>query len=139
MTEPRCPRGCSAAVTLADGPRWGRFWRCSECGHEWTPRRGEQLTPIDAGGDSIRTLRARMGALRKWAATDDRTAATRPARTAFMRRFEAEVDPDGRLEPGERAKRAEFARRAHMTRLAMRSVAARRRRAQSRRQEDPAA
>ncbi|TMC08296.1 MAG: hypothetical protein E6J41_13905 [Chloroflexi bacterium] len=67
-----------------------------------------------------------MGAFSKWAATEDRTAATSPARAAFMRRFELEVDPAGKLDPRERSKRAEFARRAYMTRLALRSVATRR-------------
>ena len=70
--------------------------------------------------------RARIGAFSKWAATDDRTAATSAARTAFMRRFELEVDPRGELDPHERSKRAEFARRAYMTRLALRSAATRR-------------
>jgi hypothetical protein len=50
---------------------------------------------------------------------------TGPARRAFRKRFEREVDPDGRLEPGERVGRAERAMRAHMLRLAQASAKAR--------------
>lgn len=77
---------------------------------------------------SDRVLRGRVGAYRRWARTEDRTAATAPARSAFMRRFELAVDPDGRLAPHERATRADFARRAYMAELSRRRVATRRRR-----------
>lgn len=40
-----------------------------------------------------------------------------PARAAFMRKFEDEVDPDRVLPEEERARRAKFALRAHMIRL----------------------
>jgi hypothetical protein len=78
---------------------------------------------------SIATLRARLAVFSRWAMTEDRRAATLPARTAFLARFERQVDPDGRLEPAERARRAEFARSAYMARLAMESAKARRRKA----------
>jgi hypothetical protein len=52
-------------------------------------------------------------------------AMTKAARRGFQRRFEHEVDPDGRLEPRERERRAERARRAHMLRLARASAVAR--------------
>jgi hypothetical protein len=78
---------------------------------------------------SVATLRARLAVFSRWAITEDRQAATLPARTAFLARFDRQVDPDGRLEPGERARRAEFARRAYMARLAMESAKARRRKA----------
>jgi hypothetical protein len=53
---------------------------------------------------------------------------TKPARLAYMARFEHQVDPDKILDPAERAKRADQAHRAHMTRLAYRSAIARRNR-----------
>lgn len=56
----------------------------------------------------------------------DSTAITAPARSAFLAKFEREVDPDGALEPGERAKRAEHARKLHMARLALKSAEVRR-------------
>jgi hypothetical protein len=61
-----------------------------------------------------------------WSRTTDRSARTRPARDAFLRRFEREVDPDGKLPPEERRRRADHARRAYMLRLAKRAVSARR-------------
>jgi hypothetical protein len=60
-----------------------------------------------------------------WSRTTDRSARTRPAREAFLRRFEQEVDPGGTLPPDERHRRAEHAKRAYMLRLAKRAVAAR--------------
>ncbi len=72
-------------------------------------------------------MRGRVGAYKRWAATDDRTAATAPARSAFLRRFEMEVDPDGRLAEPELARRAYFAMRAYMADLSRRRVASRRR------------
>jgi len=71
---------------------------------------------------SQRVLRARKAAHSMHAA--GRTN-TKPARTAFLSRFERQVDPDGVLPPQERARRAEHARRAYMTGLALRSAQAR--------------
>ena len=51
----------------------------------------------------------------------------RPARQAFLSRFEREVDPDEVLPTDERRQRARHALRAHMLRLAKRSATARRR------------
>lgn len=56
----------------------------------------------------------------------DPRATTVAARTAFLARFEIEVDPDGKLAPEERIRRAAHARRAHMARLARRSAEVRR-------------
>jgi hypothetical protein len=56
----------------------------------------------------------------------DRSARTRPAREAFLKRVEKEVDPDGRPPPEERRQRAERAKRSYMLRLAKRAAAARR-------------
>jgi hypothetical protein len=52
-------------------------------------------------------------------------AMTAPARRGFWRRFEREVDPDGRLAPSEWTKRASQLMRAHMLRLAKSSAEAR--------------
>lgn len=68
-----------------------------------------------------RSLRSRMAAHRSWARTADRTERTRPGREAFMRRFEAEVDPERKLSLAERQRRAEQARKAHFAQLALRS------------------
>lgn len=75
-----------------------------------------------------RRLRAQIAANERWAKTDDRSAATAPARAAAVARFERQVDPDGVLPPGERAVRAEAARRAHFLRMALKSARSRRRR-----------
>ena len=73
-----------------------------------------------------RALAARIAAHTKWASTPDRTAATAPARRAFLNRFERQVDPDGTLPLAERARRAEHARKAYFLRLAKASAEARR-------------
>lgn len=73
-----------------------------------------------------RVLVARVAAHSRWAATADPTAATAPARKAFLDRFERQVDPEGVLAPAERARRAEHARKAYFTRLALKSSQARR-------------
>jgi hypothetical protein len=75
-----------------------------------------------AGKDINRQIAAEIS----WSRTTDRSARTRPAREAFLRRFEREVDPDGILPPDERHRRAEHAKRAYMLQLARRAVAARR-------------
>jgi len=76
---------------------------------------------------SQRALRARLAAYAMHARHDGREI-TANGRTAFVERFEREVDPDGVLPVAERQRRAEHAMRAHMTRLALRSAQARRRR-----------
>jgi hypothetical protein len=78
--------------------------------------------------ESARILAARAAAHESWAHTENRTARTFAARTAFLNRFEREVDPDGRLSAAERARRADSARRAYFTRLAAKSAKARGRR-----------
>jgi hypothetical protein len=72
-----------------------------------------------------KNINARIAAEISWARTEDRSARTRPARIAFMRRFENEVDPDRKLPPDERARRANHALRAHMLRLRKRGRAVR--------------
>jgi hypothetical protein len=72
-----------------------------------------------------KNINSRIAAEASWARTHDRTARTRPAREAFLNRFEKEVDADGTLSPEERRQRAEHAKRAYMLQLARRSAAAR--------------
>ena len=72
------------------------------------------------------SLAGRIGAYASWARTADRSARTAPAREAFNRRFEDEVDPDRILDPATRAQRAEAARRAYYARMALQSAQARR-------------
>lgn len=56
-----------------------------------------------------RTQLARHAATIRWA-TQDPYAGTMPAREAFLRRFEDQVDPDRTLHPTERARRVEAAK-----------------------------
>ncbi|MFE1462530.1 hypothetical protein ACFW6M_15715 [Streptomyces nigra] len=72
-----------------------------------------------------RSLQAQIAAHTLWADCDAPSAHTAPARTAFLDRFEREVDPDGTLTTEERARRAEHARRAYFKRLALASARAR--------------
>ena len=72
-----------------------------------------------------KNINSRIAAEISWARTADRSARTRPAREAFLKRFEKEVDPDGTLPAGERLQRAEHAMRAYMLQLAKRSLSAR--------------
>jgi hypothetical protein len=74
-----------------------------------------------------RRRRARIAAHASWANTSDRTARTSAGTTAFLRRFERQVDPDGVLPEEVRLARAHHARMAYMLQLAERSAAARRR------------
>lgn len=72
-----------------------------------------------------RILRAQIAAHTKWANTADPSAATAPARTAFLARFERQVDPEGILPPAERTRRAESAKSAHFARMAFKSAQSR--------------
>lgn len=73
-----------------------------------------------------RFMAASIAANTRWAHEPDRSAATSPARRAFERRFEDEVDPDRTLPPEERQLRVKAARQAYFMRLALRSAQARR-------------
>lgn len=77
---------------------------------------------------SQQSMAGRIGAHRRWAKEQDRSAATQAARDGMLRRFEDEVDPDRVLPADERAKRVENARTAYYTHLAMKSAKARRKR-----------
>ena len=74
------------------------------------------------------SLYGRLGAYESWKRTEDRATRTAPARRAFDRRFDDEVDPRRELTEVERTRRAEFARKAYFQRLALKSAQARRRR-----------
>ena len=75
----------------------------------------------------------RIGAFRQHA-RHDAQATTAAGRSAFMRRFELEVDPDMVLSREDRQRRAGFARKAYFAALALSSARARRcRRKQSQR------
>lgn len=82
---------------------------------------------MPAKSPTERALVARAAAYDRWAATDDRAAATAPGRKAALERFERQVDPDGSLDPAERARRAAYARKAYFTKLALKSAQSRRR------------
>jgi hypothetical protein len=69
-----------------------------------------------------------MGAYAMHAKYDVRKT-TASARSAFLARFEREVDPEGLLPPVERARRADTARRSYFTKLALASSRARSKRA----------
>lgn len=70
---------------------------------------------------SERSLAASIAAHESWAATEDRSARTAPARAALDRKFLAEADGD--------PQRAEHLRKAYFKRLALKSAKARRARA----------
>lgn len=78
------------------------------------------LTPAE------RTMRARLAAHTLHAKVDS-SEHTKPARKAFLERFEDEVDPDRTLPRKERLRRAEQAKKAYFTRLALKSAQVRRR------------
>ena len=66
-----------------------------------------------------RSLRARLAAFTLHSLRDP-VETTAAARSAFLARFEAQVDPDRQLPEAERLRRAEMAKRAYFTRLALR-------------------
>jgi hypothetical protein len=85
-----------------------------------TPARSAQ----PAQSPAEKSLRARLAAYAMHAQHDSRKT-TANGRAAFLRRFEAEVDPEGRLDPEERRRRAEQARRAYFARLSLAAAKAR--------------
>jgi hypothetical protein len=76
----------------------------------------------------LRTLISRIGGYSLHATHDSREV-TAPARAAFLRRFEIEVDPHNQLPEGERRRRAEAARRRYFSRLSLKAAQARARKA----------
>ena len=78
------------------------------------------------------SLIAKLGNHVRWAQTDDRTAATQPARDAFRDRFLREArERFGDLPADELARRAEHLRKAYYARLALKSAQARRKKARA--------
>lgn len=75
-----------------------------------------------------RSLRARIGAHAMHARNDPREI-TAAGRASFLRRFEEQADPEGKLDPAERARRAAHLRAAYFGQLALRSAKVRRQRA----------
>ena len=69
----------------------------------------------------IAAAAGRTGGLRN-VAKNGPDAVSAPARAGFMRRFELQVDPDGKLSEEERARRARYAMKAHMAELSLRSA-----------------
>ncbi|HUQ63092.1 MAG TPA: hypothetical protein VM121_05020 [Acidimicrobiales bacterium] len=78
-------------------------------------------------GAAQRSLRARMAAYCLHAQRDP-VETTAAARSAFLARFERQVDPNNQLPAAERRRRADAARKAHFIKLALRSAEVRRRR-----------
>ena len=76
------------------------------------------------GSNSIHSQRSRLGGHSRWAVTADRTAATEPGRTAFLRTFYDGTPAD--LPEAVRLQMAESARKAHFARLALKSALVRR-------------
>jgi hypothetical protein len=77
-----------------------------------------------------RILRARLAAHSLHAQVNSRDH-TKPARRAFMDRFEDQVDPNRVLPNAERQRRVEQAKKAYFTRLALKAAQARRRRGEA--------
>jgi hypothetical protein len=78
-------------------------------------------------GHPDNSLLATLANHERWAAVDDRTAATAPGRKAFRDRFVREArERFGDLPADELAYRAEHLRKAHYLRLALKSAQARR-------------
>lgn len=72
-----------------------------------------------------RSLRARAGA---HALHAQGGTSTKAGTTAFLARFERQVDPGGTLAPEERARRADHALKSHMAALSLKASRARSRR-----------
>jgi hypothetical protein len=82
-----------------------------------------------AESSTERSLHAQHASLIHWSQVENRTAATRAMREGLTRKWEREIDPDGKLPPAELAKRVEMRRKAHMAEMTRRSIKARRERA----------
>ena len=74
--------------------------------------------------ETAKSLAGRIGAYALHSQYDSKEI-TQAARTAFLAKFIAQVDPNLELPEEERLRRAEHALREHMARLAMKSAKAR--------------
>lgn len=82
------------------------------------PSDGELTEKQEQAAARRRSSAARIASHASWAGTTDWSSRTAPARSAFMQRFDRQVDPDGTLPPDVRAKRAESAMKTYMGQLA---------------------
>ena len=81
----------------------------------------EQAKRPYSADPQVLALRGRIGAFVLHSRYDARET-TAAARSAFLARFENEVDPERVLSEAERLTRAEYARKAHFARLALKSA-----------------
>lgn len=84
------------------------------------------MSDLNEGALADLRLRNRAAAFTRWSKIDNPSLATEPAREGFLRKFETQVDPEGRLAPDVRRKRAIQARTAHMLLLSRKAAAAKR-------------
>jgi predicted Fe-S protein YdhL (DUF1289 family) len=83
----------------------GLAWQDDDGQHYYAQRDCYQRAELQrrarnaASTASERSMRGRIGAHTRWANSEDRYLATRPAREGFYAKFEREVDPDGALRP----------------------------------------
>ena len=103
-------------------PMLGTRWRGEAVLHVQPP---EPPTPPRRFNPAEMAMRGRIGAFVTHSRHDPKET-TKAARTAFLARFEDEVDPEHLLPEDERLRRAEAARKAHFSRLAYLSAKARR-------------
>lgn len=68
-----------------------------------------------------RSSAGRIGARVSWSRTVDKSRRTAPARAAFFRRFEDEVDPKRELPADVRARMADDAMKAYMAQISRRA------------------
>jgi hypothetical protein len=93
------------------------------------PKTNVELTRQTGLTAAERRMRAQLAAHKRWATEDDRGHCGRAGQDALTRRWERQVDPDGKLTAEERALRVASLRKEHMTRMAFASARARRLRA----------
>jgi hypothetical protein len=72
-----------------------------------------------------RALAAQIAAAERWGRTNDRSAATAPARAGLRAKFAREIDPEGRLDAAELERRVDSLMKAHMLRMSLAAVKAR--------------
>src|SRR5699024_723879 len=86
------------------------------------PKEGHLLAAKNAAD---RATVARIAAAERWGRTQDRTAATAPARAGLRAKFAREADPDGVLTESELETRIDSLMRAHMLRASLAAKTAR--------------
>lgn len=91
--------------------------------------------PVSEARREAGRINGRLGGLTTSSRVDV-VANTLPARTAFLAKFEAQVDPDGTLAVAERSRRAEAARKAYFLDMSLKAARAKKLRAQLAQLED---